>query len=636
HLGLITVLLGLNTPLGVVAAVFHTLNHATFKASLFMAAGIIDHETGTRDIRRLSGLYRYLPVTATLAMVAAAAMAGVPLLNGFLSKEMFFAEALEAEGPVRAIDRALPFIATAWGMFSVAYSVRFIHGVFFGPPPAGLPRVPQEPPRWMRFPIEFLVLACLAVGAFPTLTIGPFLDIGVRSLLGAQAPSYSLAVWHGFTTPFVMSLVALAGGAALYALLFRYLARGEERTPLLPAIDARLIFDRILVVVSWRWARSVETLFGTRRLQPQLRWLVLAALVAGVWPAWRAGLDAGPLPWSPIDPGLAVAWAIGAVCALGAAWQAKFHRFAALMLAGGAGLVVCLTFMRMAAPDLALTQLLVEIVTTVLLLLGLRWLPKRIPFAWTNEGARAALPRRLRDLALAGACGVGVAALAYAVMTRPLPETISSFFMENAWPRGGGTNVVNVIIVDFRGFDTLGEISVLAVVSIAVYALLRRFRPARESLETPPRPQDAEDDLLVPAVIMRLMFPMAGMLAGYLLLRGHNLPGGGFAAGLVLALAVILQYMAGGTRWAEERLAIRPSRWMGAGLLLAGATGAGAWAFAHPFLTSHTAHLQLPVLGELHLPSALLFDLGIFSLVVGATGLILIVLAHQSVRHPWN
>jgi multicomponent K+:H+ antiporter subunit A len=636
HLGLITVLLGLNTPLGVVAAVFHTLNHATFKASLFMAAGIIDHESGTRDIRRLSGLVRYIPVTATLAMVAAAAMAGVPLLNGFLSKEMFFAESLEAEGPLRAIDRALPFIATAWGMFSVAYSVRFIHGVFFGPPPAALPRIPHEPPRWMRFPIEFLVLACLAVGAFPALTIGPFLDIGVRSLLGAQAPAYSLAVWHGFTTPFLMSLVALAGGAALYALLFRYLARGEERTPLLPAIDARLIFDRILVVVSWRWARSVETLFGTRRLQPQLRWLVLAALVAGVWPAWRAGLDAGPLPWSPIDPGLAVAWTIGAVCALGAAWQAKFHRFAALMLAGGAGLVVCLTFMRMAAPDLALTQLLVEIVTTVLLLLGLRWLPKRVPFAWTRAGARAALPRRLRDLALAGGCGIGVAVLAYAVMTRPLPETISSYFMENAWPRGGGTNVVNVIIVDFRGFDTLGEISVLAVVSIAVYALLRRFRPARESLETPPRPQDADDDLLVPAVIMRLMFPMAGMLAGYLLLRGHNLPGGGFAAGLVLALAVILQYMAGGTRWAEERLAIRPSRWMGAGLLLAGATGAGAWAFAHPFLTSHTAHLRLPVLGELHLPSALLFDLGIFSLVVGATGLILIVLAHQSVRHPWN
>jgi len=292
-------------------------------------------------------------------------------------------------------------------------------------------------------------------------------------------------------------------------------------------------------------------------------------------------------------------------------------------------------FVRMSAPDLVLTQLLVEIATTVLLLLGLRWLPKRIPFEWTLAGARAALPRRLRDFALATGCGLGMAGLAYAVMTRPLPETISSYFMERALPEGGGANVVNVIIVDFRGFDTLGEISVLAVASITVYALLRRFRPARESLGLPMR-RDGAEDLLVPALIVRLMFPLIGMLAAYLLMRGHDLPGGGFAAGVALAIAVILQYMGGGTRWAEERLAIRPSRWMGAGLLLAGATGAGGWAFAHPFLTSHTAHLQLPVLGELHLPSALLFDLGIFSLVVGATGLILIVLAHQSVRHPWN
>src|SRR6185312_4821461 len=219
---------------------------------------------------------------------------------------------------------------------------------------------------------------------------------------------------------------------------------------------------------------------------------------------------------------------------------------------------------------------------------------KRIPFAWTREGARAARPRRLRDLVLAASCGAGVGALAYAVMTRPLPETISRYFMENAWPLGGGSNVVNIIIVDFRGFDTLGEVSVLAVVGISVYALLRRFRPARESLDTPPRPepvQGAVEDLLVPGVLMRFMFPVIGMLAGYLLLRGHNLPGGGFVAGLALAIAVILQYMAGGTRWAEDRLSIRPTRWMGAGLLLGGATGAGAWLFSHAFLTSHTAHV---------------------------------------------
>ncbi|MGH8696535.1 MAG: hydrogen gas-evolving membrane-bound hydrogenase subunit E, partial [Burkholderiales bacterium] len=319
------------------------------------------------------------------------------------------------------------------------------------------------------------------------------------------------------------------------------------------------------------------------------------------------------------------------------AWQAKFHRLVALVLAGGAGLVTCLTFVWFSAPDLALTQLLVEIVTTVLLLLGLRWLPKRIPFAWTWAGARAALPRRLRDLAIAVAAGGGLATLAYAVMTRPLPETVSRFFVERAHPEGGGTNVVNVILVDFRGFDTLGEITVLGVVALAVYALLRRFRPARESLAAPAqqgsqRPATAADDLMVPSVIMRLMFPAIAVLAIYLLLRGHNLPGGGFVAGLTMAVALILQYMAGGTHWAEARLGIRPVLLIGVGLLLAAAAGAGAWAFSRPFLTSGSAHVELPIVGELHLSSALAFDLGVFSLVVGATALVLIALAHQSTR----
>jgi multicomponent K+:H+ antiporter subunit A len=637
HLGLITVLIGMNSRLALVAAVFHIINHATFKASLFMAAGIIDHETGTRDIRRLSGLYRFIPITATLAMVAAAAMAGVPLLNGFLSKEMFFSEALQVEGPVPALNRALPFVATAWGIFSVAYSLRFLHGAFFGPAPQGLPRVPHEPPRWMRFPIELLVLACLMVGVLPTLTVGPVLDIAVRSLLGPETPTYSLAVWHGLNMALVMSLVALLGGAFLYfAVVQRRLGRGEEGTPLLPPIEGRRLFDRLLFVLR-RAASFAEALAGTRRLQPQLALLVLAALAAGLWPVWMRGLDAGPLPLSTLDPGFLLLWAVGGICALGAAWQAKFHRLVALLLASGSGLVVCVTFVWLSAPDLALTQLLVEIVTTVLLLLGLRWLPKRIPFNWTLAGALAALPRRARDLTLAAAAGAGAGLLAYAVMTRPLPDTISSFFIERALPEGGGTNVVNVILVDFRAFDTLGEIAVLGVVALAVYALLRRFRPARESIEQLPQQaqQDgasAAEDLAVPAVIMRIMFPCIAVFAVYLLLRGHNLPGGGFIAGITLAVGFILQYMAGGTRWAEDRLTIRPIRWIAVGLILAAGTGAGAWLFGYPFLTSHVAHFDLPLLGEVHVPSALFFDLGVFALVVGATGLMLIALGHQSTR----
>ncbi|HEY7599563.1 MAG TPA: monovalent cation/H+ antiporter subunit A, partial [Candidatus Limnocylindrales bacterium] len=561
HLGLITVLLGMNSRLAFVAAVFHMMNHATFKASLFMAAGIIDHETGTRDIRRLSGLRRFMPITATLAMVAAAAMAGVPLLNGFLSKEMFFSAALEVEGPVPLLNRALPFVAAIWGVFSVAYSLRFIHGVFFGPDPAGLPRTPHEPPRWMRFPIELLVLACLVVGVLPALTIGPILDVAVRAVLRADAPMYSLAVWHGLSTPMVMSLIALAGGTLLYLVLRHYLGRGLERTPLLPPLDGRRIFEALLVVLSWRWARTLEGWLGTERLQPQLRWVVLAAVLAGAWPVYQLGLALGPLPATPLDPAFVLLWLVGAACALGAAWQAKFHRLAALILAGGAGLAVVLTFVWLSAPDLALTQLLVEIVTTVLLLLGLRWLPKRIPFRRTVAGARAALPRRARDVAISAAAGAGLAALAYAVMTRPLPDSVSRFFLERAYSEGGGTNVVNVIIVDFRGFDTLAEITVLGVVAVAVYSLLRRFRPARESIE-PLRQhvlQNAAsmaEDTAVPGVIMRLMLPPIAAFSAYLLLRGHNLPGGGFIAGITLAVGMILQYMAGGARWAEDRLAI--------------------------------------------------------------------------------
>src|SRR5690348_7015118 len=227
HLGLITLLLGLNSPLAAVAAIFHMVNHATFKASLFMAAGIVDHETGTRDIRRLSGLYRFMPITATLAMVAAAAMAGVPLLNGFLSKEMFFAEALEVEGPLPWVDRALPYLATLAGLFSVAYSLRFIHGVFLGPAPVGLPREPHEPPRWMRFPIELLVLVCVVVGIFPAHTIGPLLAVAVGAVLGSETPAYSLSPWHGMSVPLLMSTVALVGGAALFLALRRYLARND-------------------------------------------------------------------------------------------------------------------------------------------------------------------------------------------------------------------------------------------------------------------------------------------------------------------------------------------------------------------------------------------------------------------------
>jgi multicomponent K+:H+ antiporter subunit A len=313
-----------------------------------------------------------------------------------------------------------------------------------------------------------------------------------------------------------------------------------------------------------------------------------------------------------------------------------------------AGLATCLTFVWFSAPDLALTQLAVEVVTTVLFLLGLRWLPKRIPVDLPLTGAT--LARRSRDLALALLSGAGMAVLAYAMLTRPFPQSISPYFLTRTLPEGGGTNVVNVILVDFRSFDTLGEITVLAAAALTVYALLRRFRPPRESIELPAQqralPPDLGTDLihprtapdtavgfmLVPAVLMRLVLPIASVVAVYLFMRGHNESGGGFVAGLVASVALILQYIAAGTQWVESHMSLRRSRWLAVGLLLAAITGLGALAFGYPFLTTHTAQLHLPLVGEMHVPSALFFDMGVFAVVVGATLLILTALAHQSVR----
>ncbi len=647
HLGLITTLLSLGSPVAAVAAIFHMMNHATFKASLFMAAGIIDHETGTRDMRRLSGLLKYLPITGTLAMVASAAMAGVPLLNGFISKEMFFAEAVETHAD-SVLDRILPYVATLAGAFSVAYSLRFIHMVFFGPEPTDLPKPkPHEPPHWMRFPIEFLVLACLVVGIIPSLSIGPFLHSAVVSVLGDRTPEYSLAVWHGINTPLIMSLIALVGGAALYFVMKDYLAKCDDGPPLFRHLGGQRIFERVLVTVSWKWARWLESHLGTRHLQPQLRLVAAAGLLAGVVPLYLAGFSPRPPTFGAVDPIFAAVWCIGAFCALGAAYQAKYHRLAALVLLGGAGITTCITFVWLSAPDLAITQLVVEVVTTVLLLLGLRWLPKRSEKV-DNAVSLAARSRRFRDLLLAISCGLGMFVFSYAIMTQPVPDAIASYFLDKAYSEGGGRNVVNVILVDFRGFDTMGEIAVLAIVALTVFALLRRFRPAPDSIEKPEqqriqnayddaRPERSEGDtvrdyLLVPSVIMQWMFPVIATFAVFLFLRGHDLPGGGFAAGITMAIAFLLQYLAGGVRWAEDRLRILPLRWMGFGLITAAATGIGAWLLGYPFLTTYSQYIEVPLIGKVPAATALLFDLGVFSLVVGATVLILIALAHQSIR----
>jgi multicomponent K+:H+ antiporter subunit A len=597
NLGLITLLFGLDTAMSAIAGVFHIVNHAIFKGSLFMAAGIVDHECGTRDMRRINGLIKYMPYTAMLGIVAAGAMAGVPLLNGFLSKEMFFAEVVELR------SWFLPIFATIAGILTVGYSARFIYDVFFGGEPVNLPRQPREPVMWIRIPVDVLVLLCLVVGLFPQYTVQYLLQSAAMVVSNGPVPQFELAVWHGFTPPLLMSTIAIVGGIIYYSQSDHVIALHERY---LPRLHSRIAYERFyrgLVEAS----KVVIAAIDNGSLQRYLALLFGSVLVLGGW----AYLTGAPAPVRGAEAGLApdAVTAAGLLAlVVGSLGTVIYHRqrLKALVYLSVVGLVVSLAFVRFSAPDLALTQLSVEVVTIILLLLSLRFIPREQP-------AESTYSRRIRDFGLAVAGGTGVGLVVYAMLTRPF-STISDYYLQNAFSEGGGTNAVNVILVDFRGFDTFGEITVLSLVAVALVALLDglRLRPY-----PPPAASEADRHPIMLAMLMRPLLPLALVVSLYILLRGHNLPGGGFIAGLICGVALILQYVASGIDLAQARLRLDFLWVLAAGLALAVGTGLGSILFGYPFLTSTFGHIHLPLIGDVELASAMLFDLGVFLVVAG-------------------
>ena len=609
HLGLITLLFGLNSQLAAVAAVFHIINHATFKASLFMAAGIIDHETGTRDMRRINGLWKYMPYTAVLAMVASAAMAGVPLLNGFLSKEMFFTETLQSE-QLGTLSWLLPLGATLGGIFSVAYSARFIHDVFFNGEPINLPKYPpHEPPRYMKVPVEVLVALCVAVGVFPAITVAGLLAVAASATLGGELPEYHLAIWHGFNVPLVMSFIALFGGIFVYSQRRRLFDLWTR----LPEVDAKLVFEGRMQQLG-RMASAITGWLQNGSLQSYVAWGVALVAVILLTQMWHLPALSLAAPMLPMD-GVAILCTTMLVASALLTTIMHRHRVTSIMSLSVVGLMVSLLFVRFSAPDLALTQLSVEVVTMLLLMLAMYFLPVRTKVESSSV-------RVLRDVLLALITGGGVAVLAFLVMTGET-ATISQFFMDNSKSGGGGTNVVNVILVDFRGFDTFGEITVLGIAAMGIYALLKDLNLASAKYDSQGRPWAKDAHPLVLVTISRPLLPLALLIAVYIFLRGHNLPGGGFVAGLITSVALVLQYVASGVGWVHSRMPGDYHPVVALGVLLAGMTGVGSWAFGYPFLTSSFTYVSLPVIGKFELATAMLFDTGVFLTVVGATLLML-------------
>ncbi|WP_396594490.1 monovalent cation/H+ antiporter subunit A [Brevundimonas sp. R86498] len=615
HLGFLTMLFGFGTPMAAVVGVFHIINHATFKAALFMNAGIVDHEAGTRDIKRLGGLATLMPIAATLAVVAGLSMAGIPPLNGFISKEMMLEEASHTVWASQ--PWLVPALATLGATFSVAYSFRYIVHVYFGKRRTGYPKTPHDPGIGLWGPPAVLVALVVAIGLFPALVAGPLVEQVARAVIGGETPYYSLSLWHGVTPALFMSLAAI--GIGLVILIFhRQISAVWSRLPL---PDAKSLFDGAVAGLG-----GVSVAFTLRvqngSLERYIAFFVGTAVVVGFAGFLGFGFVAGNRPTTPASPIAVVGW-LALLTATTLVVLNHRARYLALIYIGIVGLVISLGFVHMSAPDLALTQISVEVVTILLMLLALNLLPRTSP-------RESSLTRRLRDGGLALLAGLGVGGAAWAVMTRPT-GSISDYFWENSYSGGGGTNVVNVILVDFRGFDTFGEIIVLGIAALGIFALLRTAGTGtsgrRIRASTSETPLSPEHHPMMLVVATRLLLPLAILVGIYIFLRGHNQPGGGFIAGLVVSIAILMQYMASGFQFADQRLRADHHTLIGLGVLIAAATGLGSLAFGAPFMTTAFGYFSLPLIGRFELATAMLFDTGVALTVIGA---VLLALAQLS------
>ncbi len=609
HLGLITMLLGTGTAFGAMAAVFHILNHATFKAALFMSAGIIDHETHTRDIRRLGGLRKLMPITFAIATIAALSMAGIPLLNGFLSKEMMLEEANQTV--LFASPWLVPALATFGSLFSAAYCFRLIGHVFLGPVRDDYPAKPHDPGVGLWLPPALLVVLVVMIGVAPFLA-EPFVKLVTASVLGdaADVPTAYFKIWHGLVPALFMSIIAILGGLLMVAFFNPALRQWDA----MPRPEAKVIFEAIVETA----ARAAQRLILPLHNGAFSRYAAIGmiVIVAAGYHAWITGTVAAPTrTMQPAGPVAIAGWLMLVAATAGMVLMHR-NRLLSLILIGIVGLMVSVGFVFFSAPDLAMTQFTVEVVTIILLLLALNFLPNKTPI-------ESSVLRRVRDTGIAVVGGLATFGLAYHYMLRDAVSTpISAFHLANSYKGGGGTNVVNVILVDFRGFDTYGEIIVLGIAAVLIYALTETLLsgPVRARLlnRKPDQARAGDQHPMMMVVLTRVIMPVVLMVGFYIFLRGHNEPGGGFIAGLIVSIAVVMQYMASGFGWASARLTYPYHGVIGAGVLIAGLTGIGSWFVGKPFLTSDFTYLRIPPFYKFEVATAALFDLGVFLAVVGA------------------
>ncbi len=655
QLGFLTVVVGLGNREAAVAGLALLLAHGLFKATLFLVVGIIDHHTGTRDIRRLSGVFASAPALGVVAVIGAASMAGVPPLAGFIAKESVYEAFLHnaflnnafdnnaitsTAGPVVLVGLVLGSVLT------IAYSARFLWGGF-ARKAEGMTTA-FKPVSW-----EFLaapaILSALTVlyGVLPSVVEGwvsPY-----AALFGPATPGegFHLALWHGFTPALALTALTFAAGL-LMVFGSRRVARIQDR--IRPLLDAEKSYrfgirglDAAAVWVTGRTQRGSLFFY----LAVILCTAIAANLVALAMAGW-------PLPATTyfIDPKSPVQIIAGIGIILGALAAARANkRFLAVLMVSVTGYGVALIFALQGAPDLALTQMLVETIILVAFVLAMRSLPARLRERTTGS-------HRAIRLGIGVAFGATMVFVALAAMGSRTALPVSLEFPKLAYEGGGGLNIVNVTLVDIRVWDTFGEISVLVIAATGVASLIfvrgrgarlaradtvqagsvdrqhpaelgnvrgaaalalsRKFATAaRDAWLVAGRTLAPERRSIIFEVVTRLLFHSMIIFSVYLLLAGHNLPGGGFSGGLMAGMALTIRYLAGGRFELAEAAPVSAGIMLGSGLGTAALSGLAPLLLGGQVFQSAAIELYLPVFGDIKFVTSTIFDIGVYMVVVG-------------------
>lgn len=639
QLGFLLTVVSFGTRTAALAGVALLLAHALFKAALFLVVGLIDHRVGTRDLTKLSGLGREAPFLAAIAFLAAASMAGVPLTAGFVAKEAVLAGFVESASSGSALGWIAVVGVAVGSTLTVAYTARFLWGAFASKRDVETVR-PLHENVWFLSSPGILAVSGLVLAPF----FGAVGTVLARysTLFESEGYEYSLKLWHGFDTAFFISAFTLLGGLGLFWARARVFA-AQSRVPSL--VDSNQLYRSTLRMLDRLALRVTAT--TQRGSLPFYLTVILLVMVGAVgttlalnrtWPDSIALFDsAGQL-------------AIGLVMIIAAlAVVAAKKRFPAAVLVGIVGYGMAALFAFHGAPDIALTQVLVETVTLIAFVLVLRRLPARL-------GQEDGTSRRLLRAAVGIAVGLLMGVVAIVALGARTAAPISEALPQLAYDIGHGRNVVNVVLVDIRGWDTLGELSVIVAAATGVASLVflrsrtdnlprvsekrargdirARLKPSREivSPEYVPGVRDPstrnawllagrklapENRSILLEVVIRLLFHPLIVLSLYLLFAGHNLPGGGFAAGLVAGLALAGRYLAGGRYELGAAAPFGAGQILGVGLVLAAATATVPLLLGADALTSTFFETTIPLLGHIEFSTSTLFDIGVYLVVIG-------------------